>query len=77
VVVQPGDTLWGIARQALTRHDSTPTTPPTAAAIAAAWPRWWAANRELIGDDPDLIRPGTTLAAPSVVSGPDGGRRPG
>jgi nucleoid-associated protein YgaU len=58
VVVRGGDTLWGIAERAL---------GPTAAAadVAAAWPRWWAANRDVIGPDPDLIHPGQRLVAPS------------
>ena len=60
VVVQPGDTLWSIAATALARADR----PTTAPAVARAWPTWWAANREVIGDDPDLILPGTSLVAP-------------
>lgn len=72
VVVQPGDTLWDLAEQdlraALTATESTATEPnaaePTDAAVAAAWPAWWSANREVVGDDPDLLRPGTPLAPP-------------
>jgi hypothetical protein len=37
--------------------------------IAAAWPRWYAANRAVIGPDPGLIRPGQELMPPS---GPHG-----
>jgi len=58
VVVRPGDTLWSIAAQALGRN-------ATAAAIAAAWPSWYAANRQAIGPDPDLIHPGTVLHPPA------------
>jgi hypothetical protein len=58
VVVGRGDTLWSIAARA--------TPPPaTAAAVAAAWPRWWRANRDVIGPDPSLIRPGQQLRAPA------------
>ncbi|MBU4215674.1 MAG: LysM peptidoglycan-binding domain-containing protein [Actinobacteria bacterium] len=58
VVVQPGDTLWDIARRSL---------PPGAgqAQIAAAWPAWYEANRQTIGADPDLIHPGQVLLAPA------------
>src|SRR3954447_15089992 len=57
VTVRPGDTLWRIAARALGRH-------ATPAATAAAWPRWWVANRTAVGDDPDLLRPGLRLRAP-------------
>lgn len=57
VVVRPGDSLWAIAE-----HRLGPDSD--AADIAAAWPRWHAANRERIGPDPDLIHPGTRLVVP-------------
>jgi hypothetical protein len=57
VVVHRGDTLWDIAA----RHLGPGATP---AAIAAEWPRWYAANRAVIGPDPDRILPGQRLAAP-------------
>lgn len=60
VVVRPGDTLWGIAAAHLGKR-------PRVAAIAAEWPRWWAANRVVIGPDPDLIRPGQRLRTPSAA----------
>ena len=61
-VVQPGDTLSGIAARF---------------AVRGGWPALYAANRPLIGPDPDLIRPGTVLVLPgqraparyTVVSG--------
>jgi hypothetical protein len=66
VVVQPGDTLWGLAEQAHERrHGATPTDQQT----AAAWPSWWAANREAVGDDPDLLLPGTALQPPALDDG--------
>jgi resuscitation-promoting factor RpfA len=58
VTVVPGDCLWTIAATHLGRSDSS-------AEIAAAWPRWYAANRRVIGPDPDLLLPGTVLRAPA------------
>ena len=60
IVVQPGDTLWDLAARALNAAGRA----PTAAQIAATWPRWWSANRAVVGDNPDLLRPGTPLTAP-------------
>lgn len=57
VTVAAGDTLWDIAGDHL-GHDAT------TADIAAAWPAWFVANRQVIGDDPDLIFPGERLAPP-------------
>ncbi len=58
VVVQPGDCLWQLAARAL-------GPSATAARTAATWPSWWSANRAVIGDDPDLLRPGTRLVPPA------------
>jgi LysM domain len=58
VVVHRGDTLWHIAARHLGPEAS-------AAEIATEWPRWWSANRSVIGDDPDLILPGQRLRPPS------------
>jgi nucleoid-associated protein YgaU len=60
VTVRAGDTLWAIAG----RHLGPGATPRE---IAAAWPRWWAANRHTVGTDPNVIHPGQRLTAP----GPD------
>jgi LysM repeat protein len=49
-VVRPGDTLSGIA---------------AALAVRGGWPALYAANRNVIGPDPDVIRPGTVLVLPS------------
>jgi nucleoid-associated protein YgaU len=57
VVVRTGDTLWGLAARRLGPGAGN-------AAIAAAWPEWYAANRAVIGADPDLIRPGQRLRPP-------------
>lgn len=62
-VVRRGDTLWDIAARHL-------GPAATAAQIAGEWPRWYAANRQVIGADPDLIRPGQQLAPPSLVGVP-------
>ncbi|GAA1686422.1 hypothetical protein GCM10009765_39880 [Fodinicola feengrottensis] len=61
VVVRPGDSLWSIAAARL-QHPSRP-------AIAVEWPRWWAANRQLIGPNPDIIRPGQRLRPPTSRNG--------
>jgi LysM repeat protein len=61
-VVQPGDTLSGIAARF---------------GVRGGWPALYAANRPLIGPDPDVLRPGTVLVLPgqrapvryTVVSG--------
>lgn len=67
VVVQPGDSLWGLAEQRLAEHGEAPSD----ASVAAAWPAWWSANRDVIGDDPDLLLPGTTLQPPADAAAPD------
>lgn len=61
VVVQQGDTLWDLAEQDLAARSGT---APTAGEVARTWPSWWAANRDVIGNDPHLIRPGTRLSPP-------------
>ncbi len=57
VVVLRGDTLWAIAARAL-------GPAATTAQIAREWPRWWAANEQVIGPDPDRILPGQRLQPP-------------
>ncbi len=57
VVVRRGDTLWSIAARQLGPDASE-------AEIAAAWPRWFSANRHVVGSDPDLLLPGQVLRAP-------------
>ena len=63
VVVQRGDTLWSIAARHLDRH-------ATAADIDAEYRRWFAANRETVGDDANLILPGQLLRPPPSPSSP-------
>jgi hypothetical protein len=57
VVVLRGDTLWSIA----SRHLGPEAGP---AAIDAEWRRWFARNREIIGEDADQILPGQLLTPP-------------
>ena len=52
-VVQPGDTLSGIAARF---------------AVRGGWPALYAANRPLIGPDPDVVHPGTVLALPGQAA---------
>ena len=57
VVVHRGDTLWSIAARHL-------GPAATASDIDAEWHRWFVANRDLIGNDPNLIAPGQLLSPP-------------
>jgi nucleoid-associated protein YgaU len=67
--VRPGDCLWRLAARHL------PARAPDAE-VAAYWPRWYAANRGVIGADPDLLLPGEVLHVPpppakrSITTGP-------
>ncbi len=61
VTVRSGDTLWALAAQSL-------GSAATDAQIAHEWPRWHDANRDLLGDDPHLIRPGEVLTVPTHPS---------
>lgn len=54
--VLPGETLWSIAAARLETDDIR--------RIARYWPRIHRANREEIGPNPDLIRPGQVLELP-------------
>jgi hypothetical protein len=57
VVVAPGDCLWLIAARPLGSGAAT-------ARIEVMTRRWYAANRTVIGSDPDLLRPGEVLVGP-------------
>ncbi len=59
--VRPGDSLWLISARRLGSH-------PSQALIATSWPRWYAANRDVIGDDPSFITPGQVLTAPNPIA---------
>jgi len=62
VTVQPGDTLWSIAAHHL-------GTAATSADIDAAWHRWFAANRTVIGNNANHIAPGQLLNPPAAPQG--------
>ncbi|WP_460749209.1 hypothetical protein [Myceligenerans cantabricum] len=64
VLVGRNDTLWSIVGRHLA-SDSPGARAPRAARIAREVVAWHAANRGVIGDDPDLIQPGTVLHAPN------------
>ena len=57
VTVVSGDSLWSIAARHL--PDGAPARD-----VTAAWRALWRANAEVVGDDPDLIHPGTILRLP-------------
>ncbi|MGV1007426.1 MAG: LysM peptidoglycan-binding domain-containing protein [Dermatophilaceae bacterium] len=61
-VVRRGDTLWEVAARHLGPRAS-------ATAIAREWPRWYAANRSVIGPDPHHIEPGQLLRPPAATTG--------
>jgi len=61
VVVLRGDSLWSIAAAHL-------PSDATSADVAAAWPRWYEANRDVVGDDPDVLLPGQVLHVPSDLT---------
>lgn len=58
VVVHRGDTLWGIVASSLGEG-------ATDAEVLRDVVRWHEANRDVIGDDPDVIHPGQVLRAPA------------
>lgn len=58
VTVRRGDTLWSIAAARLGPEANDHE-------IAAAWPRWHAANRAVIGPDPHVLLPGTLITPPT------------
>jgi hypothetical protein len=62
IVVEPGDTLWAIAAGRLATERAG--TPLADADIADAVTRWHHANRQALGTNPDLIRPGMVLRQP-------------
>jgi hypothetical protein len=60
VAVLAGDTLWDIAAQAMGPGASD-------VEIAMQWPRWYEANRAVIGQNPDALLPGQILQPPSAA----------
>ncbi|MGP9782838.1 LysM peptidoglycan-binding domain-containing protein [Glutamicibacter sp. AOP12-B1-11] len=59
VVVASGQTLWSIANDLLNRHGSP-------AEIAELWPQIYELNRQVIGEDPNLLRLGIELQLPKT-----------
>lgn len=59
ITVLRGDTLWHIAA----RHLGPGATD---AEIALEWPRWYTANRDVIGADADHLVPGQQLRPPTT-----------
>lgn len=57
VAVLAGDSLWDIVAQHLGPEASD-------VEIALEWPRWYEANKTLIGQDPDVLLPGQVLLPP-------------
>ena len=60
--VVAGDSLWRIAA------DHLPATAPRGPSSTAGWHALYDANRRRLGDDPDLIRPGTVLRLPRPLA---------
>jgi LysM repeat protein len=53
-VVRPGDSLWSVAQ----------AHPVDGTDTSRRWRDIWQANRDVVGDDPDLILPGQALRLP-------------
>ena len=60
VTVHRGDSLWSVAARHLGPRASD-------AQVAHEWPRWYAANRAVIGADPDVLVPGQQLRPPTAL----------
>lgn len=60
VRVAPGDTLWQLAADEL----GAGAGPE---AVERRWREIYAANRDVVGADPDLIRPGQRLSLPATT----------
>lgn len=58
ITVRAGDSLWNLAASRLGPFASDVD-------IAREWPRLYQANRAVIGESPDLLRPGQVLRLPS------------
>jgi len=67
-VIRPGDTLWDIAEAHLAPSQRSPSR------IDRYWRQVHAANRDVLGDDPDLIHPGARVVLPPFQPVRTGGR---
>jgi LysM repeat protein len=67
-VIRPGAVLTVPGHQDPARYTVTPGDTLSAAAaalgVAGGWQALYAANRQVVGPDPNVVRPGTVLAAP-------------
>jgi LysM repeat protein len=54
-VIKSGDSLWSIAQNQLVGEEAS------ASEIDNAWRKIWKANRDVIGNNPSLIRPGQEI----------------
>jgi hypothetical protein len=61
VTVRPGDSLWAVASGLLGGD-------PDDAAVTRAWHLLYALNHRRVGDDPDLLHPGTRLVVPGDLA---------
>ncbi len=59
-VIKSGDSLWSIAQEQVVGRDGTVNE------IDKAWREIWRANRDVIGDNPSLIRPGVEIVLNDV-----------
>lgn len=57
-IVKPGDCLWDIAHRELGANAHL-------ADVEDRWHQWWQTNRQAIGTNPHLLRPGTELSIPA------------
>jgi nucleoid-associated protein YgaU len=60
IAVVDGDSLWTIAASHLGPLASD-------VEIALEWPRWYQANRAVIGENPDELKPGQLLTHPGAA----------
>lgn len=67
-VVQPGDSLWAITAVHLPRGASD-------ARVARCTTALHRLNRDVVGPDPDVVRPGQRLRMPEVLAGTERGAR--
>ena len=70
--VLPGESLWSVTARLLPAGSSP-------SEIAQAWPALYHANKDIIGPDPSLIRPGEELSVPTSLTAPStttGGQTP-